>query len=147
MIMRRVKSLESGIVFKSISEAVRRTGFSRYMILKSDSLKCYKRNREGIMDRFEVLDQPQRRVTHETIFINVGDFRAIQLLSNKEMADIDDIDTFINVYDFSNMMIDLGYTYDQDVQGFYVELTDGRLPVMVRAAMQAYNLEYMPPAA
>ena len=145
--MRRVKSLESGIVFKSISEAVRRTGFSRYMILKSDSLKCYKRNRDGIMDRFEVLDQPQRRVTHETIFINVGDFRAIQLLSNKEMADIDDLDTFINVYDFSNMMIDLGYTYDQDVQGFYVELTDGRLPVMVRAAMQAYNLEYMPPAA
>ena len=147
MIMRRVKSLESGIVFKSISEAVRRTGFSRYMILKSDSLKCYKRNRDGIMDRFEVLDQPQRRITRETIFINVGDFRAIQLLSNKEMADIDDLDTFINVYDFSNMMIDLGYTYDQDVQGFYVELTDGRLPVMVRAAMQAYNLEYMPPAA
>ena len=145
--MRRVRSLETGHEFKSISEAVRRTGFSRYMILKSDSLKCYKRNREGIMDRFEVIDQPQRRVTHETIFINVGDFRAIKLLSNKEMADIDDLDTFINVYEFSNMMIDLGYTYDQDAQGFYVELTDGRLPVMVRAAMQAYNLEYIPPAA
>lgn len=144
---RRVKSLETGVEFKSIAEAVRRTGFSRYMILKSDSLKCYKRNREGIMDRFEVIDQPQRRVTHETIFINVGDFRAIKLLSNKERADIEDLDTYLNVYEFANTMIDLGYTYDQDAQGFYVELTDGRLPVMVRAALQTYNLEYIPPAA
>ena len=141
---RRVKSLETGVEFKSIAEAVRRTGFSRYMILKSDSLKCYKRNREGIMDRFEVIDQPQRRVIHETIFINVGDFRAIKLLSNKERADIEDLDTYLNVYEFANTMIDLGYTYDQ---GFYVELTDGRLPVMVAAAMQAYDLEYIPPAA
>lgn len=144
---RRVKSLNTGVEFKSIAEAVRRTGFSRYMILKSDSLKCHKRNREGIEDQFEVLDEPQRRVTHETIFINVGDFRAIKLLSNKERANIEDLETFLNVYEFANTMIDLGYAYDQDAQGFHVELTDGRLPVMVRAALQTYDLEYIPPAA
>lgn len=54
--MIRVRSTETGVVFKSKAEAMRRAGFARYKLDKSIKQGVEVVNREGYTDRFELVD-------------------------------------------------------------------------------------------
>lgn len=63
--MIKVRSTETGVVFKSKAEAARRTGFTIYKLNKSLNNNTCVTNKEGITDKFKYVDkvEPQQQQT------------------------------------------------------------------------------------